>query len=197
MKNIEFTITNRSTMIVYYGDKKAIIPGESAYEPTRFYAQIDSLSHWESPNENITVGEEEKQEIVNYITNNSESLYNFKVIFLEVNQIKLQQKNSLLKVYLSQFGIGKLAENYAIACNIKNYQECINEFKLIQENIFDYIWKITEPNKQLSAYEIEKICATYCFEHYQWINEIGLKALNSWLIWLCWHEGILAKDSNV
>ena len=107
----------------------------------------------------------------------------------------LQQKNNLLKVFLSQFGIGEFAEAYAVKNSLDNYQDIINEFKLMQNNIFDYIWKITESNKQLTTHEIETICATCCFEHYQWINETGLKALNNWLLWLCWHEGILKREN--
>jgi hypothetical protein len=108
----------------------------------------------------------------------------------------LDKKNILLKLFLFQFGIEDVFINYAIKNDIDNYQEIINEFKFIQKNIFDYIWRITEPDKQLSAHEIEIICATFCFESYQWINEIGLKSLNNWLIWMCWHEGILKNDGN-
>jgi|GEM_PF-2520686 hypothetical protein len=82
MKEIEFTVINRSTMNVYYYDKKAVIQGEAAYEPTRFYAWMDSLTYWESPYENIIVSDDEKQKIMTYITNNCEMLYNIKVIFL-------------------------------------------------------------------------------------------------------------------
>ena len=104
------------------------------------------------------------------------------------------KKNNLLGIFLSQFGVGELAKIYAEKNEVDNYQDIVDEFKLMQKNIFDYIWDITEPDKQLTSYEIEKICSTYCFEHYQWINELGLKALNNWLLWLCWHEGILKKN---
>jgi len=107
--------------------------------------------------------------------------------------VDTKDKNNLLYVFLSQLGIGELAKVYAEENGIDNYQDAINEFKLMQKNIFDYIWEITEPDKKLSQHEIETTCAVYCFEHYQWINEIGLKALNSWLLWLCWHEGILKE----
>jgi hypothetical protein len=103
------------------------------------------------------------------------------------------KKNILLNLFLSQFGIEDVFINYAIKNGIDNYQDIINEFKSIQKNIFDYIWKITEPDKQLTSFEVEEECAMYCFENYQWINEIGLKALNNWLIWMCWHEGIIKK----
>jgi hypothetical protein len=80
----------------------------------------------------------------------------------------IPQKNNLLKIFLSQFfGIGQLAESYAIENNMDNYREIINEFENIRDNIFGYIWEITESGKQLTQYEIETICASYCFEHYQ------------------------------
>jgi hypothetical protein len=85
---------------------------------------------------------------------------------------------------------------YSIKNNIVDYQSIIQEFKSIQNGIFNYIWKITEPDKQLSIFEIEKECAAYCFENCSWINEMGLKSLNRWLIWMCWHEGILKNDEN-
>ena len=109
----------------------------------------------------------------------------------------IQQKNSLLSAFLSTFGIREdIIKDYAINNNIDNYQELVSEFNNIKNSVFDCVWKITEPNKQIFQYEIETICATYCFEHYQWINEVGLKALTGWLLWMCWHEGILKEDNQ-
>ena len=108
----------------------------------------------------------------------------------------LEQKNLLLDLYSCCFGNHEdVLIEYSIKNNILQYQDVINEFKSIQANIFNYIWKITEPDKQLTSFEIERECAIYCFENHQWINEVGLKALNKWLIWMCWHEGILKKEN--
>jgi len=107
--------------------------------------------------------------------------------------MNLEEKNNLLKFFLSQFGIGNIAKIYADENRINNYEDVVDEFKQIQKNIFDYIWEISEPDKQFNAHEIEEVSAIYCFEHYQWINKVGLNALNNWLLWMCWHEGILKK----
>jgi hypothetical protein len=109
----------------------------------------------------------------------------------------IEQKNLLLNIYSYHFNNHeKELIEYSIKNKVLNFQEIIHEFKTIQNNIFNYIWEITEPDKQLSTSEIEQECAMYCFKNYQWINEVGLKALNRWLIWMCWHEGIL-KDNNL
>jgi hypothetical protein len=75
---IEFRIITRGTMLVYYGDKTAIIQGEATFEPLMFYAWIDSFTHWESPYENSPITEEEKREIIDYIVSHSQKI---KVIF--------------------------------------------------------------------------------------------------------------------
>jgi hypothetical protein len=79
--NVEFRIINRGTMIVYYGDKKAIIQGEGTYYPLIFYVWTKSFVKWESPYENIPITDKEKEEIINYIILHSEELYKIKVIF--------------------------------------------------------------------------------------------------------------------
>jgi len=101
-------------------------------------------------------------------------------------------KNKLLDLFSSSMGNSeyKFVE-YAELNNIQNYNTIIEEFKSIQNSLYDYIYKITEPNIQLSATEIENISLQYCTKNYIWINEIGVKAINRWLIWMCWHEGIL------
>ena len=79
--NIEFKIITRGTMIVYYGNKKAIIQGEGIYEPLHFWAWRNSFTHWESPYENIRITEKEKEEIIEYITKASKEENQVKVIF--------------------------------------------------------------------------------------------------------------------
>jgi len=80
MGNIDFAIMTRGTMIVYYGNKKAIIQGEATFEPLIFYAWSVSFTHWESPYENIPITEDEKKEIIDYIVLHSQN-QKVKVVF--------------------------------------------------------------------------------------------------------------------
>ena len=43
--------------------------------------------------------------------------------------MNLEEKNNLLKFFLSQFGIGNIAKIYADENRINNYEDVINEFK--------------------------------------------------------------------
>lgn len=103
-------------------------------------------------------------------------------------------KNQLLDLFSSSMGNSeyKLIE-FAKSNNIQNCSTIVEEFKTIQNEIYDYIFKITEPDIQLSATEIEEASVQYCTKTYTWINETGIKAINRWLIWMCWHEGILKQ----
>ena len=107
----------------------------------------------------------------------------------------LRQKNILLSIYSSHFGNNeKEFIEYSLENNITNYQDIIQEFISIQNSVFSHILKITEPNKRLSAFEIENECSMFCLKNHKWINEEGLKFLNKWLIWMCWHEGVLKTN---
>ncbi|MBD8348964.1 hypothetical protein [Dysgonomonas sp. HGC4] len=100
-------------------------------------------------------------------------------------------KNDLLNLFSTSMGNSeyKLIE-YCESNDFKNYSTIIEEFEAIQNDIYDYIFKLTEPNIQLSGVEIEEISFQYCTQKYSWVNEVGVKAINRWLVWMCWHEGI-------
>jgi len=80
MESINFEVITRGTLIVYYGNKKAIIRGEATFDPFVFYAWIDSFTHWENPYEEIPVSKKEKEEIIDYIVSYSQN-QKVKVIF--------------------------------------------------------------------------------------------------------------------
>lgn len=103
-------------------------------------------------------------------------------------------KNTLLALFSSSMGNSeqKFIE-YVESNEMENWTVILDEFKLIQSQIYNHIYKITEPNIRLSGTEIENISIEYCSENYTWMNEIGMKAINNWLVWMCWHEGILTK----
>ncbi|MDR1527788.1 MAG: hypothetical protein LBS46_09020 [Dysgonamonadaceae bacterium] len=106
--------------------------------------------------------------------------------------MNLQQKNQLLGLYYSSLLPDiDILDDFKTKNNIENFDEIIDEIKNIEISIYDYIWENTKPDKQLSASEIEEKFDSYCFEHYQWIDEAGLKSLKYCLMYMCWHEGVL------
>ena len=104
-------------------------------------------------------------------------------------------KNDLIDKFSASMGNSeKKFIEFAISNGISNYKALIKEFTLIQNSVYDYIYKITEPNLQLTTREIETISTDFCKSKIEWIDSKGIKAVNRWLIWMCWHEGILKKD---
>lgn len=103
-------------------------------------------------------------------------------------------KNELIDLFSSSMGNteDKFVE-YAVSRKI-DYQNLTAEFKAIQNQVYDYIYQITEPNIQLVASEIEKVSYDYCSKNINRINDKGIKAINRWLIWMCWREGISKKN---
>jgi len=73
----------------------------------------------------------------------------------------------------------------------RNPELIIKDLQTIQNDIFNYIWEITSPDKRLKGTELQKISEIYLTGKYKWINEIGIEAINRWLFWMTWHEGIL------
>ena len=103
-------------------------------------------------------------------------------------------KNKLLDLFSASMGNSeyKLIE-FAESNQLQNHETIIKDFEQVQSRVYDYIYKITEPNIQLSALEIEDASYRYLAKNYSWINEEGAKAINRWLVWMCWHEGILKQ----
>jgi hypothetical protein len=115
-------------------------------------------------------------------------------IFLSAGS-KPIDKNELLNNYSASMGNSEHKFiSFAKDNGINNYTVFIDEFKSIQNQVYDYIVKMTEPDLKLSAEEIEAISYKFCASNIEWMNSKGIKALNRWLIWMCWHEGILKKD---
>jgi len=104
-------------------------------------------------------------------------------------------KNELIDNYSASMGNRERDFiEYATKNGITAYEELMKEFKSIQNLVYDYIYKITEPNIQLTAEEIESKSFDFCNSNVAWIDKKGIKAVNRWLIWMCWHEGILKKN---
>ena len=103
-------------------------------------------------------------------------------------------KNQLLNIYSSHLGNNKndLLE-YGKRNGIKNIEDIKNEFSDIQSELFDYFWKKTAPDGQLYYDEIKCQTFEYCDKKYKWMDDTGKKSLLRWLVWICWHEGLLKK----
>jgi hypothetical protein len=107
----------------------------------------------------------------------------------------MTDKNDLISEFSNAFGnSNEKTIKFANKKGILNYNELIEEFKSIQKMVYNHIYKLTEPDLQLTAQEIETICYDLCVSKIDWINSKGISAINKWLIWMCWHEGILKKD---
>ncbi len=65
-------------MLIKYRERVVLISGELTFEPPIFYADINSFKNWESPFEGEEIKKEQKNEIVNYISNSDSST---KIIF--------------------------------------------------------------------------------------------------------------------
>lgn len=77
---INCTIISRGHMRINYGDMSVTITGELISNPPTFYADIIALNIWDTPNfKKIT--EEEKKDIIDYITNRSLDEIGTKIIF--------------------------------------------------------------------------------------------------------------------
>ncbi len=68
---ISYSIISRGSMVVGVGNKKITISGELIFNPPKFYADINALTFWDSPNENETISELDKKSIIEYITKDS------------------------------------------------------------------------------------------------------------------------------
>ena len=101
-------------------------------------------------------------------------------------------RNTLLDKFFKTFQLDKeqLLE-FCLDQGITDSSKIIEEFERIRTDIFDYIWEITKPNKRLSPIEIIAESDNFFQNNYQWIDKNGKKAVNNYLFWMCWHEGII------
>ena len=108
--------------------------------------------------------------------------------------MEMMDKNQLLGIYSLHFGNreNNLLE-YGKRNGIKNIDDIIKEFSNIQGELFDYFWKKAAPDGQLYYDEIKAQAFEYCNEKYKWMNDMGKESLLRWLVWICWHEGLLKR----
>lgn len=68
---IDYSILTNSKMLIKVGEKEMYITGEGTTIPS-FYADIKSMKKWEEPYENEMVTVKVTNEIIDYITKESE-----------------------------------------------------------------------------------------------------------------------------
>jgi hypothetical protein len=79
-KKIEYKIITPSKLAIYYDSKTVIVSGEVTITPI-FYANINDFHYWNHPYDNVKITEEEKQEIIDFITNESCKDRETKILF--------------------------------------------------------------------------------------------------------------------
>ncbi|MCR5861569.1 hypothetical protein LRS05_05175 [Flavobacterium sp. J372] len=105
-------------------------------------------------------------------------------------------KNKILALFSATTCIDKeKMQNYFNENSIENFEAVYAEFIGLRENLFGYLWKITEPNLQLTQKEIAEISTKFLKEKYLWINDEGIKSVLDYTFWICWHEGLLLKQN--
>ena len=80
MNIIKFKITTPSKLSINYNDRTVVVSGEVTLTPI-FYANINDFSYWAYPFENEKIRENEKNEIIGYITRESKEVGEIEIIF--------------------------------------------------------------------------------------------------------------------
>jgi hypothetical protein len=79
--SIKYGIVNRGKMIVTMGEKSVAVSGELNFEPSIFYAKINSIKCWNPPFQDEAVSEEDKQKMIEFITENGPKDIKTEIIF--------------------------------------------------------------------------------------------------------------------
>ena len=95
-------------------------------------------------------------------------------------------------MFLNQFGYREIHFlAFTKTYKITNVKALTKEFKEIQEKVYDAVFEYTNTDQELSQIEIKEFSENYLKENWNWIDQIGMDAINRWLIWMRWHGGIL------
>ena len=101
-------------------------------------------------------------------------------------------KNILLEKFSNHFGNKKREFlEFAQEKGFENPDQIIENLENIQDFLFNHVLEVTMPDKNLNANELKIISENYLKNKYSWIDETGIEAINRWLFWMSWHEGIL------
>lgn len=105
-------------------------------------------------------------------------------------------KNTMFRIYMEKFGFNNDAViAYAAENSINDYEKLLKEFSVVENKVIDNMWEISKPNKQLTPEEIRSATFLFCSDNFSWLDEESSSSLNSRVMYISWHEGILKKDS--
>ncbi len=79
---------------------------------------------------------------------------------------------------------------YCATGDIPDYRQLVHEFTGMQKDLFEYAKSQVTEDEKLSPDELAEITSEFCRIHYDWIENVGKHALNRWLVYRCWQEGI-------
>ena len=68
---ISYSIISRGSMVISFGNRNVTVSGELVFNPPKFYADLNALIFWDSPNENEKIPELSKKVIIEYIIKDS------------------------------------------------------------------------------------------------------------------------------
>lgn len=104
-------------------------------------------------------------------------------------------KNKILAKFSTTTSIAKEEmQDYFKSNGYENFEAVYAEFNQIRESVFAYLWKITEPNLKLTRNQIMSTSADFLKERYSWIDEEGIASFRDYILWMCWHEGLIKQD---
>jgi hypothetical protein len=104
-------------------------------------------------------------------------------------------KNMLLDKFSDTLWVQReKMQEYFEENDIEDFETIYNELVDIRKKVCDFLWSKTNYYTQLSPDKIITLSSQYLTEHCPWINEKGIKSINSHASWYCWHEGIMKTD---
>lgn len=103
-------------------------------------------------------------------------------------------KNFLLDQYSHSVSNNETAlKHYCLSNDVEHVDQLIAEFNSMQRYLLEYVQENTEDGDKHTPDEVAEMTAEYCKKRYPWINPMGIHAMNRWLMYKCWDEGILVR----
>ncbi len=101
-------------------------------------------------------------------------------------------KNFLLDQYSHSGGNNAIAlKRYCESNDIQNFLLLTLEFESMQKYLWEHISELSVEEERFTPDELASITAEYCNRKFNWINQMGIHAMNRWVVSRCWKQGIL------
>lgn len=81
-------------------------------------------------------------------------------------------------------------KQYCEVCDIPGHIQYAQEFRLMQKDLIEHVRSKVEEDDLFSPDELAELCSEFCRKRYLWIDNVGIHALNRWLVYTCRSEGI-------